>query len=69
MLGVTSHRFPNGGATMFGALAAIGNAGGIVMPWMVGWVADRAGLAVGLALAGIAPALLVPLVLWMRAQR
>jgi MFS family permease len=68
MLGVTANRFPNGGATMFGALAAVGNAGGIVMPWMVGFVADRAGLAIGLALAAIAPALLIPLVLWMRAQ-
>ena len=69
MLAVTADRFPSGGASMFGALAALGNAGGIAMPWIVGWVADRAGLGTGLALSAIAPALLVPIVLWMRARR
>ena len=66
LLAVTADRFPRGGASMYGALAAIGNAGGIFMPWLVGWVADRHGLSLGLALSAIAPALLVPLVLWMR---
>lgn len=69
MLAVTADRFPRGGASMFGALAALGNAGGIAMPWIVGWVADHASLGIGLALSAIAPALLVPIVLWMRARR
>jgi fucose permease len=66
LLAVTADRFPQGGASMYGALAALGNAGGIFMPWIVGWVADRHGLSFGLALSAIAPALLVPLVLGMR---
>jgi fucose permease len=69
LLAVTADRFPRGGASMYGALAAIGNAGGIFMPWVVGWVADRHGLSLGLALSAIAPALLVPLVLGMRGAR
>lgn len=56
MLAVSADRHPEGGATMFGALAALGNAGGVFMPWLVGWVADRSTLALGLALSAIAPA-------------
>lgn len=66
MLAVTADRFPGGGASMFGALAALGNAGGIVMPWLVGWVADVANLSVGLATSAIAPAAMLPLVLALR---
>jgi fucose permease len=69
MLAVAADRYPDGGATMFGLLAAFGNAGGIVMPWLVGWVADRSDLRWGLATSAIAPALLVPLVLAMRRSR
>jgi fucose permease len=66
MLAVTSDRHPEGGATMFGALAALGNAGGIFMPWTVGWVADRNNLHWGLAISALAPLLMLPLlaVLW-----
>jgi fucose permease len=66
LLAVTADRHPNGGASMFGALAALGNAGGIFMPWVVGWVADLLDLHWGLAAAAVAPALMLPLVLWMR---
>lgn len=69
MLAVTADKHPNGGASMFGALAALGNAGGIVMPWMVGWIADRSDLAWGLATSAIAPALMLPLVLLLRPRR
>ncbi len=69
MLAITADRYPDGGASMFGALAALGNAGGIVMPWLVGWVADHSDLRWGLATSAIAPALLVPLVLAMRRHR
>lgn len=62
MLAVTADRYPEGGATMFGALAALGNAGGIVMPWIVGWVADVSDLGWGLAVSALAPALMLPLV-------
>ncbi len=66
MLAVAADRFPTGGATMFGALAALGNAGGIFMPWLVGWVADLRDLHWGLATSAVAPALMVPLVLALR---
>jgi fucose permease len=54
---------------MFGALAALGNAGGIGMPWLVGFIADRQSLAWGLATSALAPALLLPLVLVLRRTR
>ena len=63
MLAVTADRFPNGGASMFGALAALGNAGGIFMPWTVGWIAGIHDLHVGLAISALAPLLMLPLVL------
>lgn len=66
MLAVAADRHPEGGATMFGALAALGNAGGIVMPWVVGAVADVSDLRWGLAISAIAPALMLPLVLVLR---
>ncbi len=69
LLAVTADRHPEGGATMFGALAALGNAGGVFMPWLVGWIADRSSLAWGLATSALAPALLLPLVLRLRRGR
>ncbi len=69
MLAVTADKHPDGGATMFGALAALGNAGGIFMPWLVGFVADRHSLAWGLATSALAPALMLPLVLRLRRAR
>lgn len=66
MLAVAADRHPEGGATMFGALAALGNAGGIVMPWVVGAVADVSDLRWGLAVSALAPALMLPLVLALR---
>lgn len=69
MLAVTADRHPNGGASMFGALAALGNAGGIFMPWVVGWVADARSLHEGLAVSALAPALMLPLVILLRRTR
>ncbi|EIP98123.1 fucose permease [Opitutaceae bacterium TAV1] len=65
-LAVTADRYPDGGASMFGALAALGNAGGIFMPWVVGWVADRSNLHWGIAVSVIAPVLMLPLLKGMR---
>jgi fucose permease len=65
-LAVTADRYPDGGASMFGALAALGNAGGILMPWVVGWVADRSDLRWGIAVSVIAPVLMLPLLKGMR---
>lgn len=66
MLAVTADRYPQGGASMFGALAALGNAGGIFMPWVVGWIADRSNLHWGIAVSALAPLLMLPVVLRLR---
>jgi fucose permease len=47
-LAVAADRYPRGGATMFALLGALGNFGGIFMPWQVGVVADHWGLRWGL---------------------
>jgi fucose permease len=69
MLAVTADRHPDGGASMFGALAALGNAGGILMPWIVGWIADAETLSLGLAASALAPALMLPIVVKLRGRR
>lgn len=66
MLAITADKFPNGGATMFGALAAFGNAGGIFMPWVVGVIADKSNLHNGLAVSALAPFLMIPLLFLLR---
>ncbi len=65
MLAITADRFPHGGATMYAALAAAGNAGAVVMPWIVGWVTDHATMAWGLATAIGAPLLMGVVLLMM----
>ena len=65
-LAVTADRYPQGGATMFGALAALGNAGGILMPWVVGWIADLSNLRWGLAISALAPLLMMGVLAAMR---
>jgi MFS family permease len=76
MLGVTADRYPHGGATMFALLAGMGNLGGIVMPWIVGAIADlgmrEPGASAnwpmrwGLATATLCPLLMIALLLWLR---
>lgn len=53
---------------MFAALAALGNAGGIFMPWVVGLVADQSALNIGTATSAAAPFLMLPLV-WRLSRR
>ncbi|MBV9674507.1 MAG: MFS transporter, partial [Verrucomicrobia bacterium] len=53
------------GASMFAALAAFGNAGGILMPWMVGWIADLKDLHWGLAFSALAPLLMMPVLAYL----
>jgi fucose permease len=66
VLAVSADRYPAGGATMFAALAAMGNAGGILMPWIVGWIGDLVNLHWGLAVSTMAPLLMLPLVLLLK---
>jgi fucose permease len=68
MLAVTADRFPRGGASMFGALATLGNAGGIFAPWIVGVIADLGSMRWGLSTATICPLGMAVLLVWMRCR-
>lgn len=65
MLAVAADRYPDGGATMFAALAAFGNAGGIFMPWVIGYVGDLHDLRWGIATSAVAPLLMLPLLVFL----
>jgi len=65
-LGVAADRFPRGGATMFGLLAAFGSLGGILMPWLVGVTSDWSSLRLGLATSTICPLLMAFILLWIQ---
>lgn len=65
LLGVTAERYPRGGASMFGMLSGFGNSGDILMPWLVGVIADRSTLAHGLITSAVAPFLMALLLLRM----
>ncbi len=67
-LGVAADRFPRGGATMFGLLAAFGNLGGILMPWLVGVTSDSSSLRLGLATSTACPLLMAFVLLWMQSH-
>jgi fucose permease len=67
-LGVAADRLPQGGATMFGLLAAFGNLGGILMPWLVGVTSDWSSLRLGLATSTACPLLMGFVLLWMQRQ-
>lgn len=62
MLAVAADHYPDAGATMFAVLAAFGNAGGILMPWVVGIVGDARSLSDGIATSALAPFVMALLV-------
>ena len=64
-LGVTADRFPDGGASMFALLAASGNAGCTIIPWIIGIVAGATNLHYGLATAALCPAIMILVLSWM----
>jgi fucose permease len=57
-LAMTADAFPQGGATLFAALAAAGNAGCLVAPLLCGYLADSAGLRIALGVGATYPLLL-----------
>jgi fucose permease len=65
-LAIAAERYPHGGATMFALLGALGNFGGIFMPWLVGMIADPWGLRWGLAGATFCPLIMLLILEWMR---
>ncbi len=54
-LGVAADRYPQSGASMFALLSALGNFGGIIMPWGVGVIADKSSIALGIAFSALCP--------------
>ena len=53
---------------MFGLLAAFGNLGGILMPWLVGVTSDSSSLRLGLATSTACPLLMAFVLLWMQSR-
>jgi fucose permease len=58
-LALASDRYPHGGATMFAVLGALGNAGGITMPWIMGVIADHFSLALGVGSGALCAVLMI----------
>jgi fucose permease len=65
-LGVAADRFPSGGASMFGMLAAFGNFGCVFMPWVVGLAADWTDMRWGLSTATLCPLIMGLILLKLR---
>lgn len=53
VLAAAADRFPHGGGSMFGLLAAVGNIGCMSGAWLVGAVADVSSLRAGLAVTAV----------------
>jgi fucose permease len=77
MVSMTAARFPLAGVSMFAFLAASGDTGCALFPWLVGAAADSlsgttaggaSGLKIGLLLAMICPLGLLLLLQWIRRQ-
>ncbi len=58
-LGLVADKFPRGGASMFGMLAACGNMGCMAMPWLVGVIAEQKSLNLGLAALVVCPVIMM----------
>lgn len=67
-LGLVADRFPHGGASMFALLAGLGNSGCIVMPWVIGFVAEHSRLNLGLATAAACPLMIIALLALLRQE-
>jgi nitrate/nitrite transporter NarK len=53
---------------MFGLLGALGNLGGVFMPWIVGIMADHTSLNIGIATSTIAPFTMAILIIVMQSK-
>lgn len=67
-LALAADTFPQGGATLFAALAAAGNAGCLVAPFLGGFLAEFNGLRVALGIGAVYPLLLAGLMVTRRAR-
>jgi len=68
ILACAGNHFPQGGASMFSLLAAVGNFGGVVGPLLIGLVAERWNLKAGMATLILAPLLAALLLLIFHAR-
>lgn len=64
-LSIASASFASGGALMFGFLAAFGDLGCSVGPWVAGKMADSYGLQSGFLLAGIFPLIMIFVIIYL----
>lgn len=62
-LSIAGNRYPGGGASMFGLLSAFGNAGCMMVPWVVGIVAERSTLNLGMAAIAVCPVIMITLLI------
>ncbi|MCC6794688.1 MAG: MFS transporter [Candidatus Hydrogenedentes bacterium] len=67
-LSIAGNRYPGGGAAMFGLLSAFGNAGCMLVPWVVGIVAERSTLNTGMASIAVFPTVMILLLLGLMRQ-
>ncbi len=65
-LAITADRIPHGGGSMFGLLAAAGNFGCLLLPWLIGFMAEHFTLRYALAAGALCPAVLTLLPLITR---
>jgi fucose permease len=68
-LGVAADRYPAGGGSMFGVLAAFGNFGCVFMPWGIGLIADKSSLALGLGCSALCPLLMLITLYFLRREK
>lgn len=70
-LGLTADRIPEGGASMFGLMGGMGNVGCLLVPWLMGIVAERGGLRAAMASGALCPALIVAVagIIWLADRR
>jgi len=61
ILSLAGDRFPQAGASMYSLLHTSGNLGGLVGPLVIGLVAQRGGLRLGMATLALAPVLILVL--------
>lgn len=65
-LAIAADTFPHGGATLFAAMAAAGNAGCLFAPFLCGYIADFNGLHIALGVGAVYPLLLAGLMVARR---
>jgi fucose permease len=69
MLGLASDRFPHGGASMFSLMAAGGNIGCFLMPWIIGILARYLPLPLSIASAALCPLFLAVILIAAKTRK